>query len=70
MDVILTPVDLAERWKVVPKTIYQRISNGDDMPMSLKIGRCRRFRLADVRDWEMSHEEFTHEHNPSRRFSR
>jgi len=59
MDKLLTPRELASRWKVAPKTIYQKISNGDDMPRSLKLGSRRRFRLSDVLIWEKGNEEET-----------
>jgi len=57
MDVLITPIELARRWKVAPKTIYQRISNGDDMPVSMKLGSRRRFRIEDVERWEKDREE-------------
>jgi len=59
MDELITPKELAKRWKLSTKTIYQRISNGDDMPRSMLLGQSRRFRLQDVLLWEKHHEEET-----------
>jgi len=57
MDELITPKELAMRWKLSTKTIYQKISNGDDMPRSMLLGQSRRFRLHDVQQWEKRHEE-------------
>lgn len=57
MDKLLTPDDLATRWGMARKTIYQRISEGCDMPKSVLIGSRRRFRFDDILKWEKSHED-------------
>jgi predicted DNA-binding transcriptional regulator AlpA len=45
--------DLADRYGVSPATVHQWLYKGT-APRSLKIGKYRRFRLADVLSWEES----------------
>lgn len=49
----LTPEDLAERFGVPVKTIYDWNSKGTG-PRYMKIGRHARYRPADVRAWEIT----------------
>jgi hypothetical protein len=52
-DRLLTPDDLAERLGVPAHTLAQWRSRGQG-PRYLEIGRHRRYRLADVVEWENS----------------
>ena len=52
----LTPAELAERWGVSLSTVYSRTSNGDDMPVSVRIGKVRRYALDKLESWEDAHE--------------
>lgn len=47
----LTVEELAERERTTPPTVYKWLHEGRG-PRSLKIGRRRLFRLADVIAWE------------------
>lgn len=49
----LTPEDLAERFGVPVKTVYDWNSKGTG-PRYMKIGRHARYRPADVRAWEIA----------------
>lgn len=47
----MTVADLAERFGVPPKTVYDWNSKGTG-PRFMKIGRHARYKLADVIAWE------------------
>ncbi len=47
----LTVTELAERFQVPPSTIYRWNSHGTG-PRAIKVGKHRRYRLADVEAWE------------------
>jgi excisionase family DNA binding protein len=53
MAEFLSVDELAERYAVPAATIHQWLHKGTG-PRSLKIGRYRRFRVADVLAWEDS----------------
>lgn len=46
LTTLLTPVQVAERLSISRATVYELMLKGD--LRSLRIGRCRRVRLADV----------------------
>lgn len=48
---LLSPHDLAVVLGVAEQTIYNRHSNGDDLPPCIKLGRLLRFRREDVDTW-------------------
>ncbi|WP_310158721.1 helix-turn-helix domain-containing protein [Herbaspirillum sp. 1173] len=48
---LLSPHDLAKVLGVAEQTIYNRHSNRDDLPPSIKLGRLLRFRREDVDTW-------------------
>lgn len=52
-EVFLSTGDLAARYQVPIATVHQWLHKGT-APTSIKIGRYRRFRLADVLDFERS----------------
>lgn len=55
LEAFITPAELAARWNLAAQTIHNRIARGEDMPPSLRLGNGRRrFRLADVEEWERS----------------
>lgn len=51
MEPLLTAKTLAELLGLAEQTIYNRHSNGGDLPPSLKIGRALRFRQSEVDAW-------------------
>nr|WP_222613135.1 helix-turn-helix domain-containing protein [Undibacterium jejuense] len=51
MDKLLTPKALADLLGLAEQTIYNRHSNGGDLPQSIKLGRLLRFHSADVDAW-------------------
>jgi len=51
LDKLLTPKALADLLGLAEQTIYNRHSNGGDLPQSIKLGRLLRFHSADVDDW-------------------
>jgi predicted DNA-binding transcriptional regulator AlpA len=53
---LLSIDDLAARYQVSPATVHQWLYKRTG-PRSLKIGRYRRFRLADVLEWEALQED-------------
>ncbi len=53
-DRLLSVGDLAARYNVPEATVHQWLYKGT-APRSLKIGRYRRWRLADVLQWEDAH---------------
>lgn len=50
-EALLSVEDVAARYQVSPATVHQWLYKST-APRSLKIGRYRRFRLADVIAWE------------------
>jgi predicted DNA-binding transcriptional regulator AlpA len=48
---LLTPKTLAAALGLAEQTIYNRHSNGGDLPPSIKLGRMLRFRPVDVEAW-------------------
>jgi len=48
---LLTPKTLAAALGLAEQTIYNRHSNGGDLPACIKLGRLLRFRPADVEAW-------------------
>jgi len=55
----ITPSELAERWMLSTQTIYNRISCGEPMPRSIRIGNTRRFSINDIEAFEGEHLEVT-----------
>ena len=51
LDKLLTPKALADLLGLAEQTIYNRHSNGGDLPQSVKLGRLLRFHSADVGAW-------------------
>lgn len=51
MEHLLTPKALAAALGLAEQTIYNRHSNGGDLPACIKLGRLLRFRPADVEVW-------------------
>ena len=51
MSEFLSVADLADRYDVPVPTVYAWLHKGT-APLSLKIGKHRRFRLSDVLAWE------------------
>ena len=51
MEHLLTPKALAAALGLAEQTIYNRHSNGGDLPTCIKLGRLLRFRPADVEMW-------------------
>ncbi|MCO1372486.1 helix-turn-helix domain-containing protein [Burkholderia multivorans] len=51
MEHLLTPKALAAVLGLAEQTIYNRHSNGGDLPICIKLGRLLRFRPADVEAW-------------------
>lgn len=51
MEPLLTAKGLAEKLGLAEQTIYNRNSNGGDLPPSIKIGRAPRFRQSEVDAW-------------------
>lgn len=51
MEHLLTPKALAAALGLAEQTIYNRHSNGGDLPTCIKLGRLLRFRPADVEAW-------------------
>jgi len=48
---ILTPKDLAERYKMPIATVYQWNHRGNG-PKRIRVGKHVRYRLSDILDWE------------------
>ena len=44
----LSVEELAERWRIAPKTLYNRRVSGDNIPMAFENGGRLAFRLEDV----------------------
>ena len=55
--IYISPAELSQRWGIPINTIYNRLTRGDDMPRSIRIGGLRRFDLRDVERWETEHAE-------------
>ncbi|WP_121306994.1 helix-turn-helix domain-containing protein [Paraburkholderia sp. BL17N1] len=51
MEHLLTPKALAAALGLAEQTIYNRHSNGGDLPTCIKLGRLLRFRPGDVEVW-------------------
>lgn len=51
MEQLLSPKMLADYLGLAEQTIYNRHSNGGDLPKTIKLGRLLRFRLSDVDAW-------------------
>nr|WP_144827174.1 helix-turn-helix domain-containing protein [Cupriavidus gilardii] len=51
MEQLLTPKALAAALGLAEQTIYNRHSNGGDLPACIKLGRLLRFRPTDVEAW-------------------
>ena len=51
MTQLLSPRDLAQKLSLKEQTIYNRHSNGGNLPLCLKIGNRLRFRQSDVDAW-------------------
>ena len=49
---LLTVKDLANRWSISPRSIYNEISKKTFPLKPKKIGRLVRFRLTDIERWE------------------
>ena len=48
----LSTQGLAKRWLVSVQTVYNWISQDEDLPASIKIGGKRRWSIEDVVKWE------------------
>lgn len=51
MEKLLTPEELAAILCLSVQTVYNRRSNGDDLPPAVHIGRLVRYRVSDVDAW-------------------
>lgn len=51
MSPLLTPAGLADVLGLAPRTIYNRISTGGDLPSCVRIGKLPRFSVDDVEQW-------------------
>ena len=51
MEHLLTPSTLGQMLSIAEQTIYNRHSNGCDLPPVIKLGRLLRFRPSDVEAW-------------------
>ena len=49
---LLTVKDLAHRWSISPRSIYNELSKKTFPLKPKKIGRLVRFRLTDIERWE------------------
>lgn len=50
-QLLLSPKALAATLGLAEQTIYNRHSNGGNLPPCIKLGRLLRFRLSDVEAW-------------------
>lgn len=48
---LITPSELGSLLSLAPRTIYNRINTGGDLPPVLRMGRLPRFALSDVHAW-------------------
>lgn len=51
MSPLITPVGLAAILGLAPRTIYNRISAGGDLPPYVRLGKLPRFTAEDVEQW-------------------
>ena len=66
-DPHLSICELATRWRIAPKTLYNRRVSGSDIPQAVKIGGRLVFRLIDVERYERDHLTTSTSHIPSAR---
>lgn len=50
-EALFTTNDLAARWRVTPKYVADLRQRGEG-PLVLRLGRCVRYRLAEILAWE------------------
>lgn len=50
-QLLVSPTELAQLIGLAPRTIYNRIHTGGDLPPVLRIGRLPRFAIVDVQAW-------------------
>lgn len=48
---LVTPAQLAALLGLAPRTIYNRLSTGGDLPPVVRLGRLPRFVLKDIEPW-------------------
>lgn len=51
MSPLLTPTSLAAILGLAPRTIYNRLSAGGDLPPCVRLGKLPRFTAEDVEHW-------------------
>ena len=65
----LSTAELAERWRISRKTLFNRRSSGMAIPPAVKIGGRLMFRLVDVERYEREHLTASTSHKPSVRLA-
>lgn len=50
-QLLVSPAQLAAMLGLAPRTIYNRLHAGGDLPPVVRIGRLPRFAVADVQAW-------------------
>lgn len=50
-QLLVSPAQLAQLLGLAPRTIYNRIHEGGDLPPVVRIGRLPRFAVIDVQAW-------------------
>lgn len=50
-QLLVSPAQLAELLSLAPRTIYNRLHEGGDLPPVVRVGRLPRFAVVDVQAW-------------------
>lgn len=50
-QLLVSPTELAQLIGLAPRTIYNRLHEGGDLPPVVRIGRLPRFAVVDVQVW-------------------